>query len=85
MFTDRFIKVPIMEYDSKHKELTGQEILRDSFEKINPMDISSYRPTYPMEEPLRHCVNIYFKNGNSTLAYFSIKEFEQLLNSYQKQ
>ena len=80
-WTDRFIKVPTKEYNVKHKELTGHEILRDSFENINPLDISSYRPACTDEEPDMKYVTISLKNGNSTLAYLSIEQFEDLMNN----
>lgn len=81
MFTDRFIKVPTKEYNTKHKELTGQEILEDSFEKINPLDISSYRPASTDEEPDMIYVSISLKNGKSMIVYLSIEEFEDLMNN----
>lgn len=42
MFTDRFIKVPIKQYNLAQKELTGNEDLYDTWIKINPMKIIEY-------------------------------------------
>lgn len=50
-FTDRFIKLPIKEYNTEVKELTGNEgELIENWEKINPFDIQSYRPDIDSEE-----------------------------------
>jgi hypothetical protein len=83
MFTDRFIKVPVKIFDVARKELTGKEELFDSFEKINPFEIATYRPAYGSEdeEGVMQWVNITFKNGDRTLVYLSMEEFEKLLNT----
>lgn len=82
MFTDRFITVPCMEYDIKHKDLTGEEILVKTYERINPFEISNYRPILREDDK---CVSISFKNGEITLAYLSIDAFENLLNNHTKE
>jgi len=81
-FTDRFIKVPCKEFDIAHKNLTGNEILRDTFEMVNPFEIASYRPSYSLEEPDIERVNITYKSGDTTLVYMSFREFEKLLNTF---
>ena len=85
MFTDRFIKVPVRIYDTNHKDLTGEEVLEDSWEKINPLEISNYRPAYPNEDEYFKCTNVVLKNGEPILVYLNIKEFEKLLNEHLKQ
>lgn len=79
-FTDRFIRVPIKVYSIRQKELTGKEICEDSYEMINPFDISRYRPSFDSDYTENECVSISFKDGDKTLAYLSIREFEKLLN-----
>lgn len=81
MFTDRFIKIPIKVYNVKEKELTNNENCYDSYEQINPFEISSYRPSFDSDYTEKECVSISFKNGSQTLAYLSVKEFEKLLNT----
>jgi hypothetical protein len=79
-FTDRFIQVPIKVYSVREKNLTGKEICNDSFEKLNPLQIESYRPTFD-EDYEGDCVYVSYKSGNPGLTvYLSIDEFETLLN-----
>lgn len=83
-FTDRFIKVPIVVFDTNIKEITGNEVTEDSYMKINPMEIVSYRPTWDEGDDERNeIVSITLKSGSSTLIYLTVKEFEKLLNSQQ--
>lgn len=84
-FTDRFIKLPVRIYDKKAKDLTGVEDLEDSWEKINPFEISNYRPAYPSEDEELNCTNVMLKNGEAILTYLSVPEFEKLLNSFTNQ
>lgn len=79
MFTDRFIKVPVRIFDAKEKDLTGNETLVDSYIKFNPFELSEYRPSKDKDEP---CVSITMKNGENSLVYLTIKEFEKLLNAF---
>lgn len=83
-FTDRFIKVPIRVYDKKHKELTGEEISEDEFMKINPFEIVSYRTTVDDLQPDIPITCIKEKNGDTTLVYLHLDEFEKLLNEFGK-
>jgi hypothetical protein len=79
VFTDRFIKVPIKVYNTRVKELTGDEgELTDSWEKINPFEIQSYRPDIDNENELIVTV----KNRDPFTVYLSVEEFEKLLNNH---
>jgi len=67
------------------KELTGEESSEDSYMKINPMDISNYRPSWDeADETKSEIVSMTTKYGSTTLIYLSISEFEKLLNESQK-
>ena len=79
MFTDRFVKLPIKIYDMEHKELTGMEIIKDTYEMVNPFEIMSYRRS---DENNGNCVTITFKNGEHMLIYLSIKDFEARMNEH---
>lgn len=76
MFTDKYIKLPIKIYEKSLKELTGKEELVDSWIKINPFDISTYRPSEEGQ------TLIEFRNGTETLVYLSTEQFESKLNNF---
>lgn len=77
MFTDRFIKIPVKEYNIQTKELTGNEgELRDNWEKINPFDIQSYRPDVDDDDSFY----LTMKNREPFAVYMPIAEFEKMLN-----
>ena len=79
MFTKRFIKLPIKVYDTDYKELTGEELCKDTYTMVNPFTISRYRPS---DENNGVCTHITFKDSDCLLAYISIKDFETLVNNY---
>lgn len=78
-FTDRFISVPIQAYSIKHEELYGEKEYFDSYEKLDPMDISSYFESVTDDI---YCTQVYLKSGHSFLANLNIVEFEKLLNNF---
>lgn len=82
MFTNRFIKFPIRLYDTEHKELTGEELTKNTNIYINPFEIISYRPS---DENDGNCVFVTLKNGDTLLIYMSMNRFEQTLNEHMKQ
>lgn len=84
MFTDRFVKVPVCVFDREEKELTGKETLIDSYIKINPFELSEYRPGYSNDPEDEECVNIIMKNGEKSMVRMNINEFEKLLNYFDK-
>lgn len=79
MFTHRFVKLPIKLYDMEHKELTGMEIIKDTYEMVNPFEIMSYRKS---GENNGNCVTITFKNGEHMLIYLNIRDFEMKMNEH---
>ena len=83
-FTDRYIEFPIQVYNTKQKELTGVEILKDSYIKINPLEISSYRPYFNDEEPGVKATTITTKNGDTTVLCVPIEEFKKTVNNHMK-
>lgn len=79
MFTDRYIKVPVKVYCLETKELTGKEgELIDTWEKINPFEIQSYRPN-PDEE---NETIVSVRTRDSFSVYLSPQAFEKLLNDH---
>lgn len=84
MFTDRFMKLPIKLHDAKQAELTGTAELEDSWEKILPFDITSWRPSFVSDDLDVEKTYITFKNGTSTLTDLHPKEFEKMLNDFVK-
>jgi len=83
-FTDRFIKIPIKIYDRKEAEITNNPVYEDSWMKINPFEISDYKPTFDKDNDNVECTYCSLKNGNGMYVYLSITEFEKLLNDHQK-
>lgn len=83
MFTDRFIKIPIQVYDKELAELTGKEPdYTDSWMKINPMEISEYKPTVTEKDGHEtDCTYIVMKNGSGFYCYLIPEDFEKILNS----
>lgn len=81
-FTDRYIEFPIKVYDTKHKDLIGEEILVDDIEKIYPFDIVRYRKH--IDDNNTACVTVTFKDGTNSLVYLTIWEFEKKLNAFCK-
>jgi len=84
-FTDRFIELPIKVYDISDSELTGKTEYEESFMKVNPMEISHYKPTYDGDEDREiKYVFVTLKNGDGFFVYLSIDAFERLLNAHLK-
>lgn len=81
-FTDRFLRLPIAVYDKHVKNLTGKENLYDSWIKINPHQIESYRPTNPEGEDDKDTTMVYMKSGDSSMINMPVDEFEELLNNF---
>jgi hypothetical protein len=81
-FTDRYIKLPIKIFDIKEKDLTDKENLIDSWWKLNPYRIESYRPSEQPSADERSYTVIVTDSGDSTTVYLTIDEFEALLNKF---
>ena len=81
-FTDRFIKIPIKIYDKKQAELVDKVEYEDSWMKINPFEISEYKPTEDKENDNCECTYVVMKNGTGVYVYLTIPEFESLLNNF---
>lgn len=84
-FIDRFIELPIRLVNRKDEQLLGEGNVDsyESYEKLLPMEISSYHPTTDYEvcgdKELTQC---YLKGGRNFMAYLSISEFEKILNNH---
>lgn len=84
-FTDRFIKFPIQVFDKKLKDVIGTTDGEDSWMKVNPMEIASYRPNVDSDDPQQNeIVSMTLKSGDNYLVYMSVDEFENRLNNYSK-
>jgi len=79
MFSKRFIKVPIKVYDQSHMELTGSEITKDTYEKILPYSIESYRPSVENDGK---CLHLSLRSGSTMLVYMTVEEFERTLDKH---
>lgn len=86
MFTDRFIELPIKIFDENYKGMTGKEVLEDSWTKVNPMEISHYKPAYDDEDKGDNfnCTHVSMKNGDAFFIYLLPKDFEKILNAWNK-
>jgi hypothetical protein len=80
-FTDRFIKVPTINHDSRDDEL-GLNKWFESYEMILPMQIETYGPTYSKYDDSRtfNVTAVTMKTGQNFLVNKPIAEFEALLN-----
>lgn len=83
-FTDRFLKIPIKIFDRKEAELTNNPVYEDSWMKINPFEISDYKPTLDKDNENIECTYLSLKNGIGMFVYLTTGEFETLLNEHQK-
>lgn len=83
-FTDRFIKLPIKIYNKKDAEVMGKAEYEDSWMAINPMEVCTYKPTVDLENEVYEATYLTLKNGDGFYVYQTIKEFEELLNNYNK-
>lgn len=79
MFSRRFVKLPIKTFDKEHLELTGEELTKDTYEMVNPFNITSYRPS---DENNGKAVHLTFKDGTTLLVYLSIQTFEKIMNDH---
>ena len=83
IFTDKFITIPIKLSCEKDVDLTGKTETKDSFRRIDPMQIETYGPGMDTEHPDEPCTMIDFKSGDSIAAYLSFEAFEAKLNAWQ--
>lgn len=90
-FTDRYIKVPVILYDTKEENILGKEDYDceqiETMARINPFEIEYYRSGIhnkdDFEEKNMTVTSVFFKSGESLLVFMHIDEFENLLNSHQ--
>ena len=85
MFTDRFIKAPIQIFDKQNADIIGyndESASAISYMKLNPFEISHYRPEYTEDSVEYRQTLVYFKSGDSVYINLSISEFEKLLNNF---
>lgn len=80
-YTDRFIRMPIKLLNQDHFDLTGDEITTDSYLMLNPLNISSYRPSM---ENGGDATQVSFKDNSSVLIYLKINLFEEIINKHQE-
>lgn len=90
-FTDRYIKVPVILYDTEEENIIGKKDYEcnqlEAVARINPFEIEYYRPGISgdsdFEEKNMIVTSVFFKSGESLLVFMHIDEFEDLLNSHQ--
>ncbi len=78
-FTERFIRLPIDVYEVDTKEKYNMDVIIPTYTKLNPFDITSYRPTADGKETAVYC-----RNGENFVVSLHINEFEKRLNEHQK-
>lgn len=83
-FTDRFVELPVIIYDSKTEELTGQQGSTDvkSFMKILPYEIYMWRPHLESGELVKEECIIELKTGDSIRVLLSVEKLENKLNEH---
>lgn len=89
-FTDKFIKVPVIKYDTSEENILGKDP-HDcdryiTFKRIDPLEIASYDGAIPKGQPLvkenEVWTSVYMKYGDSFYTPITIDEFENILNSF---
>ena len=81
-FTDRFLKLPIMIQSVSEMELIGKTTCYPSWQKINPFEISYYKPTVDSDFGEETIVNVTMKTGNNFNVYLHPDQFEYKLNKW---
>ncbi len=85
-FTDRFIEVPVDLYNTTEAEMIGyteETKTEPSYMKINPFEISYYRPAKDDGDNSTQTL-IYLKTGENFYITLPIDEFEKRLNNFDK-
>lgn len=82
-FTYRFIKIPIKVYNTQDADLMGHKTFEDTWMKINPIEISQYKPSHD-DDNESNCTYLSMRNGDGFYLYLTTDEFEELLNTHQK-
>lgn len=85
-FTDRYVKLPIDLYEKDKADIIGcneETKICDTTISVEPFQISHYRKTLD-ENFAPNGTSIHMKNGDSFYICLSVKEFEDVINNYQK-
>ena len=81
-FTDRFLRLPIMVQSVSEMHLTGKTTCYPSWQKVNPFEISHYKPTVDSDFGEETIINITMKTGNNFNVYLHPDQFEYKLNKW---
>jgi hypothetical protein len=79
-FTDRYITVPIRLIKTANESMGIPDEGVEATMKIHPTDVCRYYELTDNENI--PCIKIHHKDGDSTLIYLTMTEFENLLNKY---
>lgn len=84
MFTDRFIKVPIILYNKNEADILGYNNTSKEVEVLLRFDInelSNYRPSFNDDDEIQ-TTGIHLKNGEYFNCEISVKDFEIKVNEF---
>jgi hypothetical protein len=81
-FTDRFVRFPIMVQSVTEMNLTGNAECFPSWQKINPLEISHYKPTVDKDYGEETIINVTMKTGHNFNVYLSPQQFEDKINKW---
>lgn len=92
MFTDRFIQVPIIMFDTKQHELMDKEPWECNritvMRRIDPERVQDYYPCIPAGQEFDKAnlsiTEVAIANGEAFVIRMSVEEFEKLLNGIEE-
>jgi hypothetical protein len=91
MFTERFLKVPCIVYNTYEEEITGKHgkdcEMISVIKKINPTRIESYGEAVPLRDFSKEnkiWTTVCMQSGDEFIVRIPIAEFEKILNEHQK-
>lgn len=81
-FTDRFLELPIKQFNQKEKDLLGTVDYYDATIYILPTEISEFKESSDTDLEIENIVHIIMKNGDAFNVYMDIEEFKKSLNAH---
>lgn len=81
-FTDRFVELPIKQFNQKEKDLMGTVDYYDATIHVLPTEISEFKESSDIDLEIENIVHISMKNGDTFNVYMTIDKFKELLNTH---
>ena len=89
MYTDKFIKIPVIKYDREQQDLLDKDPndcdQYETYRRINPFHILAYEPSIPKGKELSKeneiWTYLFMTGGYDFYVPITIEEFEKILNA----